>query len=72
MLRVFTVELGDPKFAKEGQDIRQQIEFSLTETQTIDGVDCRAVKYANKRYYIPFGWWVSITSQYSSQLLFSN
>jgi len=59
MLRIFTSALGDPSFAVEAEAIRQQIEYKLTETQTINGVDCRTVKYANKRYYIPFGWWAN-------------
>lgn len=59
MLRIFTAELGDPKYAKEGDYIRSQIESYLTESQTINGVNCKAVKYANKRYFIPFGWWAN-------------
>jgi len=59
MLRIFAAELGDPKYTKEGENMRNQIEYKLTEDQTIDGINCRAVKYANKRYYIPFGWWAN-------------
>jgi len=59
MLRIFAIELDDPSFTAEAANMRQQIEFKLTETQTINGVDCRTIKYANKRYYIPFGWWAN-------------
>jgi len=59
MLRVFASELNEPAFAAEGEHMRKQIEFKLTEDQTIDGVETRAVKYCNKRYWIPFGWWAN-------------
>eukprot|EP01126_Amoeba_proteus_P024943 TRINITY_DN2499_c0_g2_i1.p1 TRINITY_DN2499_c0_g2~~TRINITY_DN2499_c0_g2_i1.p1 ORF type:complete len:558 (+),score=100.70 TRINITY_DN2499_c0_g2_i1:147-1676(+) len=59
MLRVFSKELNDPSFAEEATNMRQQITFDLEEQTTIDGVQCTAVKYSNKRYYIPFGWWAN-------------
>lgn len=33
----------------------------LTTTVTINGLQCENVAYANKRYWIPFGWWVCFT-----------
>jgi len=59
MLRIFAIELKDSSFDKEADNMRQQIEFKLTEDQNINGVDCRAIKYCNKRYWIPFGWWAN-------------
>jgi len=59
MLRIFSSELNDPQWKLEGDSMRKQIEYKLTEDQTINGVNTKAVKYANKRYWIPFGWWAN-------------
>lgn len=58
MLRIIAAESGNNKHADEAAHLRQQIEFKLTEDAVIDGVKTRAVRYCNKRYWIPFGWFV--------------
>jgi len=59
MLRIFASELIDPSYMKEAEHIRNQIEYDLTESNTIAGQPVKAVRYANKRYFIPFGWWAN-------------
>jgi len=59
MLRVFSAELNEPSYAAEGAAMRDNIEFKLTEKQTIGGVSTTTIKYCNKRYWIPFGWWAN-------------
>jgi len=76
MLRVLAAESGDNKFKVEADKLRQNVEFTLTDNFSINGKTTRAVKYVNKRYYIPFGWWAnplaSIASTSWSVFLDSN
>jgi hypothetical protein len=58
MLRVFAKEYNDHKFLDESNALRKNIESKLTNPWDIDGKSVQAVKYSNKRYYIPFGWFV--------------
>eukprot|EP01129_Flabellula_baltica_P007565 TRINITY_DN2964_c0_g1_i1.p1 TRINITY_DN2964_c0_g1~~TRINITY_DN2964_c0_g1_i1.p1 ORF type:complete len:529 (+),score=83.81 TRINITY_DN2964_c0_g1_i1:3-1589(+) len=37
--------------------MRDAINKELTTTVQINGVNAEGIKYANKRYWIPFGWW---------------
>jgi len=57
MLRLFAAELGNSSYLDEATTLRTNVEARLTEDQTIDGVRTRTIKYCNKRYWIPFGWW---------------
>jgi len=49
-------------------DIRNSVESRLTTSiQFKNGVTSPAVLYANKRYFIPFGWWsLTVPSQAST------
>jgi len=57
MLRVMTQATGNSSYASEGNGLRDNISILITQTVTINGVQCVGINYANKRYYIPFGWW---------------
>jgi len=59
MLRVFSSETGDSSYMSESTSLRSSIDNSLTDTFTVGGQDVQAVKYANKRYFIPFGWFAN-------------
>eukprot|EP01120_Amphizonella_sp_Union-15-10_P015757 TRINITY_DN815_c0_g1_i1.p1 TRINITY_DN815_c0_g1~~TRINITY_DN815_c0_g1_i1.p1 ORF type:complete len:551 (-),score=100.74 TRINITY_DN815_c0_g1_i1:31-1641(-) len=63
MLRVLSNEYTDPtiraELDTEAAEMRAAIEAELTVTQNINGVNAPGVLYANKRYYIPFGWWAN-------------
>jgi len=60
MLRVLARDLGDKSYLEEANAMRQNIEDKLTDSFTIgDSNTVTAVKYANKRYYIPFGWFAN-------------
>jgi len=59
MLRVFAKEFNDNKFLAESNSLRKNIDSKLTSKWTINGKDCLAVKYSNKRYFIPFGWFAN-------------
>jgi len=56
MLRIIAAESGNTRHADEAAHLRHQIEMKLTEDAVIDGVKTRTVRYCNKRYWIPFGW----------------
>lgn len=58
MLRVFAHETGNQDYMKESNSLRDNINSYLTETFSVGGKNVKAVKYANKRYFIPFGWFV--------------
>lgn len=47
---------GYPDLLEDALTMREGIEL-LKETVVIDGQKTVAFPYANKRYYIPFGWW---------------
>jgi len=47
------------KLKQEAEKMRNAIEKELTIHGSINGFDCPGVLYANKRYYIPFGWWAN-------------
>jgi len=47
------------KLLQEAEHMRNAIESELTQQGSINGHDCPGVLYANKRYYIPFGWWAN-------------
>jgi len=59
MLRIFANEYNDLSFRTEAQFMRDAIEAQLLGTATINGHPVTGVKYSNKRYYIPFGWWAN-------------
>jgi len=44
---------------QEADRMRNAIERDITIHENIAGVNCPGVLYANKRYYIPFGWWAN-------------
>jgi len=47
------------KLRQEAELMRNAIERELTIHGSINGRDCPGVLYANKRYFIPFGWWAN-------------
>lgn len=53
-------ELNDfyhlPDLSEDEVSMRQNME-NLKETVVIDGIETIAYDYADRRYYIPFGWW---------------
>jgi len=60
MLKIFMNESNGYESAKLAADIfllRQGVETELTTHVTVNGVQTTSVLYANKRYWIPFGWW---------------
>jgi len=59
MLRIFANEYADTSFEDEANYLRQKIQEQLTETVEINKTNCLTVKYSNKRYFIPFGWWAN-------------
>jgi len=59
MLRIFAREYSNPAYLTEATFMRDAIESQLRQTQTIDGVPVIGLLYANKRYFIPFGWWAN-------------
>jgi len=59
MLRIFAVEYNNDAYRTEALFMRQAIEDELIGTATIDNFPVTGVKYSNKRYYIPFGWWAN-------------
>jgi hypothetical protein len=59
MLRIFAREYSNPAYLTEATYMRDAIEAHLLQTHTINGVSVTGVLYANKRYFIPFGWWAN-------------
>jgi len=57
MLRIMSQATGNSTYAAEGAGLRDNVSILLTQTITINNVPCMGVNYANKRYWIPFGWW---------------
>jgi len=60
MLQLFLNESNGYDKVKLTNDItnmRQAIEEELTTVIPINGNSVASVLYANKRYWIPFGWW---------------
>jgi hypothetical protein len=47
-----------PELEEEARTMREGVEF-LKETVLLEGEETIAFDYANKRYYIPFGWWAN-------------
>jgi hypothetical protein len=45
-----------PALTEEASSMREGVE-TLKEHVIVDGIDTVAYDYANKRYFIPFGWW---------------
>ena len=45
-----------PDLAEDEETMRQSIE-NLKRTVILDGEETIAYDYADRRYYIPFGWW---------------
>jgi len=43
----------------EANQMRDSIQQELAQTQFIDGMNVKGIAYANKRYFIPFGWWAN-------------
>jgi hypothetical protein len=59
MLRIMAKQLNNSSYTDEANSMRDNISQQLTNTITIKNVPCTGVYYANKRYYIPFGWWAN-------------
>jgi len=59
MLRIFANEYSQPAFASEAQYMRDRVNAELSQTQIINGVPAQGILYANRRYFIPFGWWAN-------------
>jgi hypothetical protein len=59
MLKIFAAEYSNPSFLTEAKYMRDAIETELTSSDTIDGYPVNGVLYAQRRYYIPFGWWAN-------------
>jgi len=59
MLRIFATEYNDQSFTAEAKFMRDAIETQLLSSAVINGHPVTGVKYSNKRYYIPFGWWAN-------------
>jgi len=59
MLKVLASITGNSSYSDEASNMRDNIAQQLTQTITINNVACPGVNYANKRYYIPFGWWAN-------------
>jgi len=59
MLKVFMNESGydNAKLSADFLYMRQGIEEELTKISIINNLRVDTVLYANKRYWIPFGWW---------------
>jgi len=66
MLRIFARETGQQVYRDEAESIRKNIEYTLSDTFSINGRDVKAVKYVNKRYYIPFGWFANPVASLAS------
>jgi len=59
MLRIFAKESGERRYMDEADEMKMHIEHPLAGNFTLGGRRVEAVKYANERYYIPFGWWAN-------------
>jgi hypothetical protein len=60
MLRIFANEYTDSSFMTEATFMRDAIERDLTKEGLVDDwYPDFGVNYANKRYFIPFGWWAN-------------
>jgi len=59
MLRIFATEYNNQAFQTEAKYMRDAIEAQLIAHETIEGTPVTGVLYANKRYWIPFGWWAN-------------
>jgi len=59
MLKIFDQIFPGKGYASEAQHIRDCVQKELLATQSINGQSVTAIKYSNKRYYIPFGWWAN-------------
>lgn len=59
MLRIFAKEYNDPSFSLEADRMLNAIKQQLVVYDVIDSVPVSGVLYANKRYFIPFGWWAN-------------
>jgi len=59
MLRIFAKEYSDPSFMNEAQHMLDSVNSQLFKSETIDGKPVVGILYANKRYWIPFGWWAN-------------
>eukprot|EP01123_Difflugia_compressa_P000736 TRINITY_DN10854_c0_g1_i1.p1 TRINITY_DN10854_c0_g1~~TRINITY_DN10854_c0_g1_i1.p1 ORF type:complete len:531 (-),score=76.73 TRINITY_DN10854_c0_g1_i1:21-1613(-) len=57
MLRILTQATGNSSYAAEGSSIRDNVSLQLTNIITVNQIQYTAINYANKRYWIPFGWW---------------
>jgi hypothetical protein len=65
MLKVFASELNDQKYLAEANTLRKMVESKLTRKWDMNGKSALSVMYANKRYFIPFGWFVCALINYS-------
>eukprot|EP01125_Pyxidicula_operculata_P022084 TRINITY_DN8870_c0_g1_i1.p1 TRINITY_DN8870_c0_g1~~TRINITY_DN8870_c0_g1_i1.p1 ORF type:complete len:535 (+),score=91.76 TRINITY_DN8870_c0_g1_i1:1324-2928(+) len=59
MLKIFAKEFNDPRYNTEADSLRTNIQSKLAQKETIDGISVMGVKYANRRYWIPFGWFAN-------------
>jgi len=59
MLRIFAEEYSNPLYREEGQHMLNIVKAQLVRSEVIDQQNVIGVLYANKRYWIPFGWWAN-------------
>jgi len=59
MLRIFANIYSDSSFLQEANTMRNNIQTELFEANTVNGKAVTGIRYANKRYFIPFGWWAN-------------
>jgi len=56
MLRIIAAITNNSTYANEASSMRDNINAQLTQQGTINNVQVTGINYAQKRYYIPFGW----------------
>jgi len=59
MLRIFAKVFPEKNYNAEADHMRQCVQNTLLNSQTINGQSVQGILYANKRYFIPFGWWAN-------------
>jgi len=59
MLRVWANEYNDPSFNNEAEYMLNAVKQKLGKSDQIEGHNVTGILYANKRYFIPFGWWAN-------------
>jgi len=59
MLRILAAEYQNQSYSTEADALRTSVGYALQDVTTINNVQVTGIKYANKRYWIPFGWWAN-------------